>query len=181
MMDTKDKKMRTKYFSLKELRISIAHMVLWSLLIVAIFTYLAMALGDKIERGPFYFMIVFAGYAIIVVILPMFFTHRFLGPFERLKTELRIILAGDYHRRLSVRNKDDFYIQSFIVEVDKLLNILEKTHLFKEEFCGKIDIELSKVKSLLERKDLSQEELRGAVISFHKNVEVLLDPQRGRR
>ncbi|MCK5138813.1 MAG: hypothetical protein KAQ85_03130, partial [Thermodesulfovibrionia bacterium] len=172
---------RTKYFSLKELRISIAHMVLWSLLVVAIFTYLAMELGDKIERGLFYFLIVFFGYAIIVVILPMFFTHRFLGPFERLKTELRIILSGDYHRRLSVRSKDDYYIRSFLVEIDKVLDELEKMYLFKKEICEKIDSELSEIKSLLEKKEISEEELRGAVLSFHKKVAGLLEGDRTRR
>lgn len=180
-MDSDKKKIRTKYFSLKELRISIAHMVLWSLLVVAVFTYLAMELGDKIERGPFYFLIVFLGYAIIVVILPIFFTHRFLGPFERLKTELRIILAGDYHRRLSVRSKDDYYIKSFVVEVDKVLDELEKMYFFKKKICKKIDSELSEIKSLLEKKEISEEELRGAVLSFHKKVVGLLEGDRTRR
>lgn len=168
------KKIRTKYFRPRELRLSIAHMVLWSLLAVALFTYLIIELGEKIERSPFYFIIVFAGYAIIVIILTMFFTHRFLGPFERLKMELRIILSGNYHRRLCIRSNDDLYIRSFILEINKLLDSLEKMHLFKGEFRKNIDSELLNIKSLIERKEISKEELGEAIISLHKKVEDLL-------
>ena len=101
--------------------------------------------------------------------------------FERLKTELRIILSGDYHRRLSVRSKDDYYIRSFLVEIDKVLDELEKMYLFKKEICEKIDSELSEIKSLLEKKEISEEELRGAVLSFHKKVAGLLEGDRTRR
>jgi sensor histidine kinase YesM len=168
------KKIRAKNFGLKELRISIAHMVLWSLLIVAFFTFLAIELGERIERGPLYFFIVFLGYVIIVIILPLFFTHRFLGPFERLKTELKIILSGDYHRRLSVRGKDDFYIKSFIIEIDKMLNKHEKACRNNQEFCKKIEAELKEVKSVTQTKELTKEELRDALNTFQKNLKHLL-------
>ena len=164
------KKIRTKYFSLKELRLSVAHMVLWSILVVAFFTYITIELGEKIEHNPVYLIIVFFGYAAIVFVLTMIFTHRFIGPFERLKTELRIILAGNYHRRLSIRSRDDLYIRSFILEVNRVPDHLEKSQLFKEEFCNKIDSELSTIKSLIEREEIPIEKLREAVISFRKKI-----------
>jgi sensor histidine kinase YesM len=173
-MDSIKKKIRMKNFGLKELRVSIAHMVLWSLLIVALFTYLAIELGERIERGPLYFIIVFLGYAIIVIILPIFFTHRFLGPFERLKTELKIVISGDHHRRLSVRNKDDFYIRSFIKEVDKVLDKYERAYRFKKKFCNKVESELTEIKNVLEDSDLSKEELREAFVTFQKKLKRLL-------
>ncbi len=164
------KKIRTKYFRLKELRLSIAHMVLWSLLAVASFTYLTIELGEKIERSPFYFIIVFAGYAVIVITLTVIFTHRFLGPFERLKMELKIILSGNHHRRLCIRNNDDLYIRSFVLEINKLLDSFEKMYLFKEGFRKNIDSELLNMKSLIERKEISKEELREAIISLHEKI-----------
>lgn len=167
------KKIRTKYFRLKELRLSVAYMVLWSLLAVAFFTYLTIELSEKIERNPFYFIIILAGYTIIVIILSLFFTHRFLGPFERLKMQLKIILLGDYHRRLSIRSHDDLYIRSFISEVNKLLDNLEKMHLLKEDPVKKIDSELSNIKSLIERKEISREELGEAINLLHKKVDDL--------
>ena len=68
---------------------------------------------------------------IIVVVLALFFTHRFIGPFERLKMEMRLILTGNYHRRLSMRNSDDFYIRSFVSEVNKMLGEFEKNPLIE--------------------------------------------------
>lgn len=175
-----EKKSRKTHFSFKELRLSIAQMALWSLLAVALFTYLIMELGEKMGRGPFYFIILFAGYVLIVIILTMVFTHRFLGPFERLKTELRIIRSSNHYRRLSVRNHDDLYIRSFIVEVDKLLDELEKMYSFKKEFSKKIDSELSNMKSIIEKKEISKEELIEAVTSLNKKIEALVEERKPR-
>lgn len=168
------KKVRQKYFALKELRFSIAHLVLWALLSVAFFTYTAIEIGGKIERGPVYFIIVVIGYALIVIILTLIFTQRFLGPFERLKTELKLIRTGSHHRRFHVRTKDDFYLRSFITEINKVLEDVEKISGSKEELHKKIDSELSNIKTIIERKEISKEELTEAVISFNKSVEDLL-------
>ncbi|HLA49920.1 MAG TPA: hypothetical protein VJ000_01865 [Thermodesulfovibrionia bacterium] len=168
------KKVRQKYFALKELRFSIAHLVLWALLSVAFFTYTAIEIGGKIERGPVYFIIVVIGYALIVIILTLIFTQRFLGPFERLKTELKLIRTGNHHRRFHVRTKDDFYLRSFITEVNKVLEGLEEITGSKEELHKKINSELSNIKTIIERKEISKEELTEAVISFNKRVEDLL-------
>ncbi len=172
---------RTKHFSFKELRFSIAQMVLWSLLTVAFFTYLATELGEKIDSRPFYFILLFAGYAGIVIFLTLIFTHRLIGPFERLKVELKIILSGEYHRRLCTRTKDDLYIRSFILEVNKMLDNLEKTCHFNERFRKKIDSELSNMYSILEKKNIKKEELREAIISFREKVEGLLKDNQGAR
>ena len=118
----------------KELRLSISLIVIWSLLAGIIFTYVTKELGAKIEHGVFSFIAVFLGYVIIVVVLALFFTHRFIGPFERLKMEMRLILTGNYHRRLSVRNSDDFYVRSFVLEVNKMLDEFEKKSFDRGRF-----------------------------------------------
>ncbi len=176
-MEKKKKKIRKRYFRHRELRFSIALMILWSLLAMAFLTYLTRVLGGKIEPGLFFFIVVFAGYAVVVVFLTLIFTHRFVGPFERLKMEMRIVLAGDYHRRLCVRNNDDVYIRSFISEVNKVLDELEKTQLFKEEIHANIDSELLEIVSLLENRDVSREELREAITAFHERVNTLFKEQ----
>ncbi len=170
-----DNRIRKKYFSFKELRLSIAQMVLWALLTIAFFTYLTLEIGEKIGRTPFYFLIVLIGYAVIVVVLTFIFTHRLIGPFERLKTELRIILSGNYQRRLSIRTKDDIYIRSFISEVDKLLDSLEKMHISRENFSNSIHAELTGIKSLLDNNEVSKEEIKVAIASFNENVESFLN------
>jgi hypothetical protein len=163
--------MRKKYFSLKELRLSIAHMVLWSLLTIAFFTYLTIEMGDKVDRGPLYFIGVILVYASVVVILTLIFTHRFIGPFERLKMQLRIILSGNYHKRLNIRKHDDIYVNSFISEVNVLIDKLEKVHFFHEESRRKIDSELARIKSLTEKDEVSKEELRKAMVGLRTEVD----------
>jgi hypothetical protein len=168
------KKLQRKHFTLKEVRLSIAHMVLWSLLSIAFFTYLTIELGEIIDKSPLYFIVLLAIYAIVVVILTLFFTHRFIGPFARLKTELRIILSGNHHKRLTVRHHDDIYIGSFIKEVNMLVDKLEKMYFLKEDFHKKIAPELSEIKSLAESPDVSREDLKQAIVSFNDKVEGFL-------
>ncbi|HDZ62207.1 MAG TPA: hypothetical protein ENH40_03555 [Nitrospirae bacterium] len=167
-----DKKVRTKYFSLKELRLSIAHIVLWSLLSVAFFTYLAIEMGETMERSPLYIIAVVSGYAIIVTVLTMIFTHRFLGPFERLKLELRIILSGNQHKRLKIRNRDDIYLRSFIVEINRLLDYFEERSISKDKFYKEMDSELTALKSLLDRKETPKDVLKEAIISLHDKIQL---------
>ena len=91
------KKIRQKFYAARELRVSIALIVLWSLLAVIFFSLLAKELGgylQKMEIGIQYgvlgFLLVVAGYGIIVIVLSTLFTHRFIGPFQRLKVEIRM-------------------------------------------------------------------------------------------
>jgi len=167
------KKIRQKYFVSRDLRISIALIILWSLLVTAFFTYLAKELGEKIGHGTLLFIIVMLGYVVIVVALTMLFSHRLIGPFQRLKTEIRLIVAGEYKRRLGVRKNDDLYIRSFIGEVNKILNELERLHHYKEDVVRHIDSELLKFISLIEEGEQSKEKLREAALAFHKKVKAL--------
>ena len=72
----KIKKIRQKYFVTKELRLSIALIILWSLLITAFFTYFAKELSDQIGHGILLFVIIMVGYMLIVIVLTMLFSHR---------------------------------------------------------------------------------------------------------
>lgn len=170
----KPKSVKQIFFMAKELRISIALIVIWSLLAGIIFAYVTKELGARIEHGVFSFIAVFFGYVVIVVVLALLFTHRFIGPFERLKMEMRLILTGNYHRRLSIRNSDDFYIKSFISEVNKMLDEFKRKSFDKEGFRKTIDSELLHVMALIEKENVSKEKLREALLSFHEKMEALL-------
>ena len=124
---------RQFYFSRRELQISIALIVLWSFVTVIFFTFIineAKELIDvyELDKGVklALFIIVFLGYLIALTMITSFFTKRFIGPFQRLKVELRDIVEGKYDRRLEVRRMDDPYIRSFIEEVNKVLDLLEE-------------------------------------------------------
>lgn len=169
-----EKKLRTKYFNLKEVRLSIAHIILWSLLTIGFFTYLTIEIGGKIERSPLYFVIVIAIYILIVVVLTMHFTHRFFGPFERLKMQMRVIRSGDHQKRLTVRTHDDIYIRSFILEVNRLIDSLETMHAVQKELLQKIRKDLAHLRSLSDGSNIPQEDLRNALGSFSEKIEMLL-------
>lgn len=171
-MDIKIAKQR--FFRAKELRLSISLMIIWSLLAGVLFTYLTKELGDTIKHGFLSFLLVFLGYVIIVVMLALFFTHRLIGPFERLKMEMKLILSGDYSRRLKVRVNDDFYIKSFITDVNKLVERFEGKCIEKNTFRQNINAELMNILSLIEKEDAPKEKLKDAALKFHRKVESLL-------
>jgi signal transduction histidine kinase len=161
---------RQKYFISKELRISIALIILWSLLVTAFFTYFAKGLAEKIGHGTPLFIIVMLGYVLIIVVLTMLFSHRLIGPFERLNTEMRLIRSGEYHRRLGVRKSDDIYIRSFIKEVNMILEACEKEQQYKRDLIGHIDSDLLGIISLIEEGEHSKDKLRERVLAFHKKL-----------
>ncbi len=169
------KKLRQKYFVTKELRLSIALIILWSLLITAFFTYFAKELSEKIGHGALLFVIIMVGYIVIVIVLTMLFSHRLIGPFQRLKTEIKLISSGDYHRRLTIRNNDDIYIRSFVLEVNKLLDDFEKMHHYKEGLIRHVDSELLNIISEIEEEEPSKEKLRESVLTFHKKLKSLAE------
>lgn len=175
----KEKKLRTTYFNLKEVRLSIAHIILWSLLTIGFFTYLTIEIGGRIDRSPLYFVSVIVLYILIVVVLTMHFTHRFFGPFERLKTQMRVIRAGNHQKRLAVRIHDDIYIRSFILEVNGLIDSIETMHGIKKELLEKVGEDLKHLRLLSEDDNIPREELRKALDSFSAKVSMLLKNEGG--
>ncbi|MBI4682097.1 MAG: hypothetical protein HY757_03230 [Nitrospirae bacterium] len=164
------KLIKQHYFISKELRISIALIILWSLLVTAFYTYFARELGEKIGQGTPLFIIVMLGYVLIVVVLTLIFSHRLIGPFQRLKTEMRLIRAGEYHRRLNLRNNDDIYLKSFIKEVNMVLEEYEKMHQYKKDMIKHIDSEMLNLISSIQEGKHSVETLKEHVVEFHKKL-----------
>ena len=169
-----EKKTRQKYFVPREIRFSVAMIILWALLITSVFSYGANVLGEKIGHGFLFFSIIAAGYIIIVVVLTLLFAHRLIGPFQRLKTEIKLIRSGDYHRRLNIRTNDDIYIKSFVDEVNMMLHELEMVHNCKEGLLKHIDSELLRILAAIEEGKASREELRENILSFHKKARDML-------
>jgi len=167
--------LKQKYFVAKELRLSIALIILWSLLATAFFTYFAKELGEKIGHGTPLFIIVMLGYIVIVVVLTLLFSHRLIGPFQRLKTEMRLIRAGEYHRRLNLRTNDDIYIRSFIKEVNIMLNEFEKVQHYRHDLVKHIDSDLIHIITLIEEGESSRDILRERVLAFHKKLALLAE------
>ncbi len=134
----KQKKLRQRYYISKELRYSVALMVLWSFLSVGLFFFFAKKLTGSLEPNLLTFAIILFGYGLICFVMTSVFSHRLIGPFERLKTELRMVIEGDYKRRLKIREKDDIYIRSFINEINRLIEQHERLRNFSDEFYHEV-------------------------------------------
>ena len=161
---------RKKYFVSKELRLSITVMLLWALLVTAFFTYIASQLGEQIGSSYILFAIIMIGYLAIIVSLSIFFSHRILGSFQRLKTELRLIKSGNHDRRLKVRQKDDLYMKSFIDEVNNVLNEYEGMHIQKKNMTKHIDSEFIHLLSVVKEGGKSPVELQNTILECHKRL-----------
>jgi hypothetical protein len=123
----KSKKVKQRFFTARELRISIVMIILLSFLSSVVFMYLIKVFGGTIkEHSILAFILVMVGYAAVVGFLTTIFTHRFVGPFERLRYELSIIISGDYQRRLNVRKHDDAYVKAFVEDVNKVILLLQE-------------------------------------------------------
>ncbi len=124
---------RQYYFSMKALQISLSIIVLWSFVAAIVIAFLLSyvkefidvnALGMKYKVS--FIIIIFIFYIFALSVLTSIFTHRFVGPFQRLTRELKDIADGKYHKRLSIRKKDDPYIRSFVSELNRVLDKLEE-------------------------------------------------------
>ena len=167
-----------RFFLAKELRLSIALIVIWSLLAGIFFTYITKLLGAGAEHGLLSFAAVFVGYLAVVILLAHFFAYRLIGPFERLKMEMRLVLAGNYERRLSVRTSDDLYIRSFIADVNKLLDRLENTCLDRNRLMREINTDLLKMLSLFEKADVPKEKIKEMLLAFREKTDALLESKK---
>ena len=165
---------RKKYFVSKELRLSIAIMLLWALLITGFFTYLVSSLDEKVGSSTLLFVIIMIGYLAIVVALSIFFSHRILGPFKRLNTELRLIISGNYHKRLNVRKNDDLSVKSFVDEVNNVLSKYEGLHINRKDLIKHIDSEILGLLSAVREGSKSPEELQDSILEVHKKLNALL-------
>lgn len=166
---------RKQYVVSKELRLSIAVMLLWALLITGFFTYIASGLGEKIGSSYILFAIIMVGYLAIIVSLSIFFSHRILGPFQRLNTELRLIISGNRDRRLKVRKKDDLYMKTFVDEVNNVLNEYEGMHIHRKKMTKYIDSEFMNLLSVVKEGGKSPEEMQNSILECHKRLKALSD------
>jgi len=176
------KKHRQRFFVAKELRLSIALIILWSLLAVVVLTFAVKKFTDVFGLdgeaggfGPLAFLLVMGAYAAFVIFFSAFFAHRFLGPFVRLKIEIRRILAGQYHWRLHVRKHDDPYISAFIEEVNRILVRMEELHRMRDGFRQKLDSILMEMIADLENQDIPRERQRQLLLTMHRELKGLMD------
>jgi len=156
----------------------VAIIILWSLLFTMVFSFFAGMLGEEIGHGPLFFTIILAGYVLIIVVLTLIFSHRLIGPFQRLKTEIKLVRTGDYCKRLNIRSNDDIYLRTFVEDVNSILNELEKVQDCRERLAVHIETEMTALASVIEKGDATGEELKTALVSFQEKAKSIIEKDR---
>ncbi len=165
-----------KYFVAKKLRPAIALIILLALFFII---YSVKELTERIEPGILFgltsIILIILLFLLPIIGLIVLFSHRFIGPIQRLIVEMDQINTGNYHKRLRLRKKDDSHLRTFISNVNKVLEEFERTRFSKEEILKNIDAELSKTVSIGEGGEALEEKQREAILSVHKKVKSMLE------
>lgn len=142
---------RQKFFISKELYCSVAIIAVWSLLASIFFVFIASRMYDFIgsAHNIIYFAIILLGYCFFILMISMTVSHRLIGPFSRLRIELRMALAAKYDHRLHARGGDHLFIKNFLEEINKLLDRNERLSRLVQELPRTINDESSRVSSNL--------------------------------
>ena len=121
------RRMKQRHFAARELQVTIALFIVLALLGGIFLQSISAWFGSLVGKSPTVISIfLILGYAVIIIVLALLFSHRLVGPFKRLEYEMQLIARGNLGRRLSVRKKDDLYIRNFIMKVNLMIEELEE-------------------------------------------------------
>jgi len=121
------KRLRQRHFAARELQITIALLIVLALLGGIFLQSISVWASSFMGQSPTVISILLLlGYAVIIIVLALFFSYRLVGPFKRLEYEMQLIAQGNLARRLSVRKKDDLYIRNFVTKVNHMIDEFEE-------------------------------------------------------
>ena len=173
---------RQHYFSSAHLRYSLFLIVLISLLTILLFSFAIRLIGEFMEDLGYEMqgnipalIVVIIGYAVIVFSLTYYFSHRFIGPFERLKTDMSIILGGFFYLLLITRERDDIYIRSFVDEVNNMLDEFESLCISRQGLRDILHKDMKGIIDLLDDEGTSKEDLRESLLALRGKLERLTE------
>jgi len=67
------------------------------------------------------FLMLFVGYFLLIIFFAWSLSKKFIGPFSRLKKNMKDIAKGDLCLRLTVRTGDDIRIRSFVEDANRMI------------------------------------------------------------
>ncbi|MBI5236902.1 MAG: hypothetical protein HY887_00575 [Deltaproteobacteria bacterium] len=114
-------------FSAKELQMSVA-----VLAVIALLAGILLQSGVALVGARYNFgssgtaVLLIIGYVAIVAAIALVFTYRLVGPFKRLEYEMKLVLKGEFSRRLTLRTNDELHIKNFVRFVNQFLDDFEK-------------------------------------------------------
>ena len=169
--DKQRKKAKQRYFEVKGLQLSIAVLTMLTLLTGITLQVGATAAVNYYALSSYAFSVfLIAGYAVIVIVFSLFFTHRLVGPFKRLEYEMKLILKGDSARRLSSRKEDDLHLRGFIARLNEYISRHEECRVEYNRLSGLTASKLGEIDEELSKERLDREKIKKEVKSLQKEL-----------
>jgi len=168
------KKIIQRYFVSRELQITITILVVLALLGGAFLQSLSSALtsfyGFSIPAVTVFLVI---GYSMIVAILSIFFSHKFLGPFKRLEYEMKVISSGALDKRLSTRTKDDLYVRNFVSYINKFIENFENMSKDYNKLHSAISVQTGEIINKIEKGQHNPGEIKETLDALQRHIREL--------
>lgn len=160
-----------KCFSVKELRVSVALLVMVVLLAGVFLQVFSSVLREYYGMGAvFVGSVLVIGYVGIVALTALFFTHRLIGPFKRVEYEMKLIASGELSRRIGIRTQDDLYIRNFIAYANKFIDSFEKMSKDYNELSSTVSVRLGEISEELSKDKFDCAELKARLIALQKQI-----------
>ncbi len=170
---------RQRYFVAKEIQLSIALIVVWSFVAVALFLYAVRAAGlFSGGLGIFAFIVILLGYALVVIVLSIFFSHRLIGPFDRLNSEINRIVTGEVQGGLKVRTRDDPHLRTFLEHVNKIIEELDNTRRWSDYCLLQVRSRLEGLLARLQNGEVPSGECVEQLAALNKTINSIIEEHR---
>ncbi len=164
-------KLKQRHFAARELQISIALFIVIALLGGICLQSLSSWLSSYLGLSPSVVTIFLTiGYAGIIVLLTLLFSHRLVGPFKRLEYEMQVVIKGDIGKRLSVRDKDDLYIRNFITNVNVFIDEFEEMSKEYNKMSSLVSSQLGKVVKSTEDEPIDCQKFRKDIEELERRI-----------
>ena len=161
-------------FVARELQLSIAVLAVMALLGGALLQTFSRVIVDYMGFGiAAHGFLLIVGYAVLVVILSVFFTHRLVGPFKRIEHEMKFVTTGELTRRLTVRNSDDLHVKRFVGNVNNFISGFEEMSKEYSKLNSTATIKLDGIIAKLSREDLDCELIKDEINDLRKEIHAL--------
>ncbi len=165
------RRFKQRFFVARELQLSMAVLVVLALLGGVFLQWLLGVLKSRYAIDtPAVGIFLIVGYAALVALLAVFFSHRLVGPFKRLEYEMKIIRAGELDRRLSIRSKDDLHIRNFVRYLNTFIDNFEEMSREYNKLNSYIHSALQEVLEELEKEPCDKERIKNRLVEIQREV-----------
>ncbi len=163
-------------FAAKELQMSVAVLAVIALLAGILLQSAVALIGARYNFGSSgTAVLLITGYAVIVAVIALVFTQRLVGPFRRLEYEMKLILKGEFSRRLTLRSNDEVHIKNFVRFVNQFLDDFDGMKGEYDKLNSTVSGKLVDVKKELSKDKFDCMALREDVAALEKKFQELRD------